>query len=282
MSDQLRNKIQQWEASPPSGAWAFIADAMQEVNAENKLAARLGQYEENPPAELWAIVLDQVQEKVKPEAPQAPVIPMQPLYPYLFRYGAVAILVGLVAWIISGNPFWEKPAQSNPAKISASPAGTDQPITIDKPSLATAITGNPVTKPETEQPDGQKPSNNLPERDPKFATVNPPAYPAKETAETRIPSVLQSTALPLQELPVQKRNQRYIIIYSSAGEPVRLSAKFAPLYYELGQGTGNNTASTAEIFLQKMQQRMIRRPFIPDPNNHFDMIRLLDLLQQEQ
>ncbi|ULQ54551.1 hypothetical protein [Flavihumibacter fluvii] len=283
MSDQLRNKIQQWEASPPENAWANIAVALQEVNAEARLAHRLQEHEESPPPAIMAIVLDQLQPKEKPQMPQAPVIPLQPLYPYLFRYGAAAALIGIIAWVFVGNPFWKNVQQDNAATLANQAGAAPVPTTEPAPSIATAITGNAGTNKETTPPEDQIVSNDLPARDPKYAVVRHTHIPAKATgAFTHSPTLSQAPALSQQLLPVQDRNLRYITIYSENGAPIRLSAKFAPLYYAMYHPDDNSAPRIAENLLQQMQQQMSRRPFIPDPNNHFDMIMLVDLLQQEQ
>ena len=282
MSDQLRHKIQQWEASPPPGAWANIAVAIQDVHAENILSERLSQQEETPPPAIWAAVLDEIQPKAQQTKPVTPVIPLHPLYPYLFRYGAVALVAGLTAWFLIGNPFWEKTVQNSTASTTKSPA-TEIPASAQgKPAIATAITGIPENNAATVQPEEIILSNNLPAREPQYTVVQPITKPVKEPAMVaRLPKFQQPPYLYLQELPVQKTNQRYITIYSASGEPIRLSAKFAPLYYAMEQGTENGPQTAASL-LQKMQVQMTRRPYIPDPNNHFDMIRLVDLLQQKQ
>lgn len=270
MSDQLRHRIQQWEASPPPEAWANIAVALHDINAENAVADRLQQFEVAPPPANWPAIQQEIQH---PATPKTPVIPLQPLYPYLFRYGAVAIGIGVLAWVLMGNPFWKNSSgEGNEVQVLAEPQ-KNKPLDSNL-SIATAITGG---KPRMEEPATPETTMEPAPREPRYAFVH------RQKVSPAPMGRVESPKLPgngMQELPVQKRNQRYITIYSASGEPIRLSAKFAPLYYAMMQETENNNGNPAAVLLQQMQQQMSRQPYIPDPNNHFDMIRLVDLLQQ--
>lgn len=276
MSDQLRHRFQQWEAIPPPEAWSAISIALKDMHAEQQLLDRLQEFEELPPIENWT----SIREKLQPSKRQkAPVIPMQPLYPYLIRYGSVAVLIGLVAWFFTANPFWQNtPANTVTVNNPGEPAKNKK---LSHPAILTAITGNQAAKADILAEQLTEPGNDLPARDPKYARV----HLVETTHLSKTPYNRQHAAdhapiLSQQELPVQQRNHRYIIIYSASGEPIRLSAKFAPLYYAMIQEAENNSTNTATSLLRQLQDQMSQRPYIPDPNNHFDMIRLVDLLQQ--
>jgi hypothetical protein len=281
MSDQWRNRILNWESSAPPGTWENIAISLDELNAEKKLSDKLLVYEVVPPEEIQGLIIQHITDAEKIEKPAAPVIPMQPLYPFLIRYGAVAVCIGLIAWVLSGNLFWNRKAEGNvvgnEAVVNIAPAAKE-PVN----SISAAVTGNDQSVVEEKIAEANF-SNDAPAKNIKYAVVRQVVSPAKILS----PGILSERMLHtpfkrLRELPVQKRNLRYILIPVSAGNAVKLSAKFAPLYYKLVEDPQALPAKTPARSLLKMQERLFSQPLLPNPNSHLDLLRLIELLQQEQ
>jgi hypothetical protein len=281
MSDQWRNRILNWESSAPPGTWENIAASLEELNAEKKLSDKLLVYEVAPPEEIRGLIMQHLTDAEKIEKPAAPVIPMQPLYPFLIRYGAVAVCIGLIAWVFSGNLFWNrKPAGDivvNEAAAKIVPAA-EEPVN----SIGAAVTGNDQAIADEKITEANF-SNDAPAKNIKYAVVRQVVSPAKILSPGTMPErVLHSSFKRLRELPVQKRNLRYILIPGGAGNAVKLSAKFAPLYYKLVEDPQALPAKTPARLLLKMQERLFSQPLLPNPNSHLELLRLIELLQQEQ
>ncbi|MBZ5855660.1 hypothetical protein [Flavihumibacter profundi] len=281
MSDLLRNKILQWEASPPPEAWKKITMHLEEINAENNLARRIRDMESLPPTGAWKAISQQLH--IEPPAKSAsPVIPIRPLYPYLFRYGAVAIVAGFLAWIFIDNPFDYGEKKISTAIIPAKPANpvynesfADEPAK-NGPSPILSSEGIASTREINKLPVSRK-------REPVYAVVHNNKIPLKgsfpnaSTASYTVPPSLQ-----LMELPVQKRNPRYITIASQTGEPVKLSAKFASAYSSLFNGSQEQYNTQAADLIKQLQLQISKRSYVPDPANLFDMVMLGNMLQEEQ
>ena len=85
----------------------------------------------------------------------------------------------------------------------------------------------------------------------------------------------------LRQLPATTPDARYYRISNELGQPVRLSAKFAPLYYQLLSDLETESGAAGTSFKQ-MQQALLHGSFMPDPANLFDVVSLKDVLENDQ
>ena len=280
MNDPLRDKMHDWQASPPPGAWTKIAADLEEVNAEKAISKRLTAFESTPPVQIWNRLMQELHE-AKPESEQSiplnPVVPVRPLYPYLIRYGAAAILIGLLIWAFNSNPF-ENTAQT--ATASLVPIENNSGTAVNSPGVTPQP--DPVIKAAPQQIHINEAPVEIRQtrRQPRYSSLRnkPVEYPGNGDPEISVnyphpPRISQAI------LPVQSNEEGYIILRQGDGQKVRMSTKFAPLYYSL---MNQPELSANASMLNTLQQRINRSPYIPDPNNLFDLLRLSDLIQQDQ
>lgn len=88
MNSNLQNKLQQFRATPPEGAWNEIAQAL---DAETNYGRRLHNYEESPSAANWQHIEEALQNSVP-----AKVVPLTTRFRKPLRYIAVACFIGVV------------------------------------------------------------------------------------------------------------------------------------------------------------------------------------------
>ena len=84
----------------------------------------------------------------------------------------------------------------------------------------------------------------------------------------------------MRQLPAVSPDARYFRISNNQGAPVRLSAKFAPLYYQLLSDLETQSGS-ARVSFQQMQEFLLSGGFIPDPANLFDVMEFKEVLENE-
>jgi hypothetical protein len=295
MSDPLRNRIQQWEKSPPPGAWQNIAMELGELNAEKRISEKVLALETSPPVSTWEAIQEQLLPESREAKKRAIVVPIRPLYPYLFRYGAVAIMIGLIAWIFMDSPFSQDPEKITtsivPAETSATVPGNASGTASTEKTIVTENSDGSIPEAAPDEPVKEAAFRDKTKRDPVHSKV------AKLAAEIRDPEYIQKmldnslsrsnnpglSAMPeMQVLPVQNKDPRYISISNEKGEIIRLSAKFAPLYHAFFQHQENLQNNPAYDMMNRLQQQIIRQPFTPGPDNMFDLLRLRDLLEKEQ
>lgn len=88
MNSNLQNKLQQFRATPPEGAWNEIVQAL---DAETPSGRRLHNYEEMPSATNWQRIEDALQNSVP-----AKVVPFTRRFRKPMRYIAVACFIAVV------------------------------------------------------------------------------------------------------------------------------------------------------------------------------------------
>jgi hypothetical protein len=89
MDRHLQQKLEQFTATPPEGAWNKIVSAL---DTESDYATRLSQYEAAPPANVWKAV----EAGLEKESTPAKVIPFGTRFRRPMRYAAVASFIAVV------------------------------------------------------------------------------------------------------------------------------------------------------------------------------------------
>ncbi|WP_290792897.1 hypothetical protein [Flavihumibacter sp. UBA7668] len=282
MSDPLSNRLNQWEASPPPGAWEFISREMKEWNAEKRMAKRMDSVEIEPPAAAWSAISKELPTEQASQPFQRGDVPVRPLYPYLLRYGAAAAIIGLIAWFVSSNPFNGAgelttaaiPIQTEPL-LPAVPAPGNQ-------SPGQTSSGNTEVPQETQEINGAylTGNKNKNRKDPGHSPVKKTTdytYRRSNNWQQELSRQLNFSAM--QSLPVQQRDLRYIRIPAENGNPVRLSAKYAPVYYQLTNNTEKYNSGNHPF--NRIEQQLLRAQYVPDPGNLFDLLQLKELLEEQ-
>jgi hypothetical protein len=94
MDSSLQQKLQQFSATPPEGAWNKIVDAL---DVESDYVSRLSQYEAEPPAHIW----ETVEANLQQEAAPAKVIPFSTRFRRPMRYAAVACFITVILMMVT-------------------------------------------------------------------------------------------------------------------------------------------------------------------------------------
>lgn len=282
MRDPLGHKLNQWEASPPPGAWNEISRELGEWNAEQRVSRKLNQWEAAPPSNSWAAISGQLSPGAEETIIRRDDIPVRSLFPYMMRYAGAAAIIGVIAWF-----FWTSSPFQGAGEIatSAIPMSTvkEAPSAVSSPvQTHPTADDSPLGKEKPEQAEQKNPS-----RYDRIRNRRDPGYAEVQKAKTISGSLngnwhrLLSGQLSdpaIQKLPVQHNDPRYIRIATNTGQPVRLSAKYAPIYHQL---TYANDNGSSRYSINAIEQQLMKSPYIPDPGNLFDMLQLKDLLEEQ-
>lgn len=280
MRDPLSHKLNQWEASPPPGAWETISREMSEWNAEKKLAQKLNNWDSPPPATSWSAIAEQISQTSTQPTFRRGDVPVRTLSPYLIRYGAAAAVVGIIAWVLWSSPFKDASEMATSTipltteQAVATPSGTVPPIQATEPAAEefAAVTNR------DKQSNFSGGAKNRDPREPAYALVRRNRI-AIETIGGNWQKGLVSQFLnpAIKQLPVQQTDSRYIRIASNNGNSVRLSAKYAPIYHQLTYSENGNSRYS----INAIEQQLLKSPYIPDPGNLFDILQLKELLEEQ-
>jgi hypothetical protein len=290
MSEPLSNKMNQWECSPPPGAWQAISLELQEWNAEKKLAQRLQAIETVPPAESWtaiAAALNQqaqpaailVEKRVESPAPRRETR-VRTLFPYLIRYGAAAAVIGFIAWALINSNSGGRNLNSTAIPLSSQASAHSEAGLVPRVEQPAQNTIAQTSRSEGNRSElGRSQSATRKRKDPSYAFVRHSRSQSQRVSTNW--EQLFSTKLrtePIRSLPVQQRDQRYIQIAAQNGNTIRLSAKFAPIYHYLT----NRTEETVPQFqtISRLEQQLQQADFVPNPANLFDLLMLKELIEE--
>lgn len=280
MRDPLSHKLNQWEASPPPGAWENISREMSEWNAEKRLAQKLNNWDATPPAANWSAIAEQLSKKTTQPSFKRGDVPVRTLSPYLSRYGAAAAVIGIIAWVLWSSPFKD----ASEMATSTIPLTTEQAVGSPSGTVPPIQSTEPAVEEFAEVTNSNKQSNysvgvkNRDPREPAYALVKRNRI-AIETIGSNWQKELVSQFLnpAIKQLPVQQTDSRYIRISSQNGNPVRLSAKYAPIYHQLTYAENGNSRYS----IHAIEQQLLKSPYIPDPGNLFDILQLKELLEEQ-
>ena len=243
--------------TPPAAAWPAIAAALH-AGADPHTAT------------------DPVEKTTADPYPRAKVVPHRSLAPFLYRYAAVAAVVALVVWALNTRLLTGDKQDLSTSIVHFPPAG--------KQGAATpAGNANPASPHDAantanlNSATSTDPAGNGTARaaDPRFLQHGLPRIGATLTAAHGY-SLPPVTAM--RQLPAVTPDARYFRISNDQGKPVRLSAKFAPLYYQLLSDLETQSGSTRSSF-QQMQEFLLSGGFIPDPANLFDVMEFKEVVE---
>ena len=290
MSEQLKHKMQQWEATPPTGCWHAIAARISDGHAS--ATARLYDIEIPPPAHSWHTITSALNKTARPAAP------VKTIYRKLYRTAAIAALLIIiigggrwsVRWFGSRFATREQAGISSPA-VPVSTGGFG-----NRPAASAAV---PNTRPGNDANDTGDNFNGYrnPVRRPvavntrslKYTSVNiQPAYHA-------YPITVEQSSLPADAVTIRNNmnpllvDNNYLVITSPNGEATRASLKIIDaLRYLYGDNSAeeaadktNNENSHWKKRLQEWRTKIISSHFIPASTNFLDIIDLKDLIDEK-
>ncbi len=313
MPETVRDRLQQWETPPPPGAWGVIAAALTEDRAEATLRARLETFNAPPPPAAWAAISNGLDPSAAPveaslraipakEAAAAaeasgetrdkktrPMeVPVRFLYPYLLRYAGAAAVIAFLVWAFNQ---WSDagPDQhlSTAIAVPAAPSSTTPaPETTTPPQPASALPGQPpvTTLALADDLEIAAPHKKLAAAAPRMTVTAASKENGGQQHVRLSEAVMQANplqALSFSELPVQQKDLRYISIPATGRYHYRVSAKFASLLHQLADTTGAAIPGASHQWLQELQQQLQGGPYLPLPENLFDLLRLREMIQEK-
>ena len=280
MRDPLSHKLNQWEASPPPGAWGNISHEMSEWNAEKRLAQKLNNWDAPPPAANWSAIAEQISQTYSQPPFKRGDIPVRTLSPYLIRYGAAAAVIGIIAWVLWSSPFKDATEMAT----STIPLTTEQAAATPSGTVSSAPSAERAAEEYAEVTNRDKQSNysgGPKSRDPRelaYTLVKRNRITMETTGSNWQKELVSQFLNPaIQQLPVQQTDSRYIRISSQNGNPESLTAKNAPINHQHTNSENLNRRYTNN----EIEKQLHKSPYVPDPGNLFDILQLKELIEEQ-
>ena len=252
----LRDKLYQYEATPPASSWDKIAAALDESHLDSQFPARLHQLEADPPAAAWNRIKEALEESNADET--APVIPMRRRFVPYFRYAAAIIVIGVLGWWGAGyiNDSDEGAVQLPSAAAATIDSGRvpmqETPATdlVDDQKLLAATV--PATKPV---------------RTSKNYTSKPTSAAASRTeaGESDLNFAGNTTSIA----------DRYIMLMTPDGNFIRMSKKWSNMICCV---SGEEQDADCKDQLKKWQEKLAASPHAASSGNFMDILSLVSEL----
>ena len=287
MSDPLKDKLLNYEVTPPEGVWKNLASEMNEANEFLPLTAKMYGFEIVPPAGLWS--------QISPLLDNEQTVALKPVRSLVYKLAAAAVVIGII--LTGGIYFLTKEStvpQVAAKKTRISPGVKQEPVeetrqqeeTTDQSSTANDIVyadnrlhnDQPSLQNSTTKKNRSLRKARIQELSPADADISVPVKPIRNEWGDIIqdPQVLSNT-------------DEYVSVTGPNGQQTRISAKFIDaLQYLNGLNTnsdyGNEAYYESESWQRKFQEwrnKIMQTSYIPSSTNFLDIMEFKELIMKD-
>lgn len=267
----LRDKLENYEVTPPANAWDRITDALDDAHQADEFPARLYAMEVTPPAAAWDKIAASFESERQPE--EAIFINQPSRFKQYLRYAAAAVVIGAVAF---GILRWTGSSADDPTgpSIAAKPAG---PVVTSPAQTAGTSGTSPV------------PTNNAVDEQAKtisaeklIARLDRP-YKATRRANADVQTAVynatanRSRSLYTYSDHVPSMADRYIMLMTPDGNFIRMSKKWGNLVCCV---SGEDPDADCKDQLKKWQEKMATSSLTTSAGNFIDILQLVNSLDE--
>jgi hypothetical protein len=313
MNSELRNKLLNFEVTPPASAWEAITIGLDKK--ESGFASTLYEYELSPPASVWNNITDALDEKIHAEFPARllnyEVTPpanawqkiesalyekaealLVPLRNYdrtpIWKYAVAAAFIGLISFAL----IWMNNGTTDNISLNNQPAPPENIITNNQKPTQSQVENLSKKNPGNNNPRQLIASvnyNNNYRNRPLYASADfdEPSKTPVQLANTFSMNDLEERVQPLQYAPRDfsydpskiADSNPYVLFIGPDGSPVRVSKKLSGMIDCI---YNDNTLGNQECKerLQQWREKIAKSPITPSPNNFMDMLDLIKSLQE--
>jgi hypothetical protein len=291
MSEELKNKLINYEVAPPPAAWDAIASELRENNELIPLATRMQNVEIEPPVQAWLNISAALQN----EKAGVDVVPMHKDSGRLFKIAFAAAAIGI---IFLGSLFIFKNHNTPGKFIAKVPPVKKQVVPLNDTIPQVAPTNLPEQMLDNVPAPALIASRTTPRKKNKIlrnAVV-------KRNEQVNIETAIYIPARPIRDESgnriydpelVADEGDEYVDVTGPNGEQTRISAKFlnALLYLnddsktEEYEGFFNKSFMESIIWSTRFQEwrnKILKASFIPSSSNFLDILEFKDLILKDK
>ena len=266
----LKDKIYNYEVTPPTGSWDKIVIDLDEAELVNKFPDRLYTMETPPPAGSW----EKINDALNP-ANESAIPLLKRITPFL-RYAAAAIFIGALAFGIIKLTVGGDNKLNNTAQTRVNKDSSESGKTAIKNVTAETQTVKSNTDDDDEALEQSKklvakldhPLKNMARK--LSADRNQVSYANNLDSEL-------SQSIYAYEDHVPNLADRYVMLMTPDGNIIRMSKKWSEL---LCCVSGEEQDPDCKDQLKKWQQKMATSSLAPSPGNFLDILGLVNSLNE--
>lgn len=283
MSSGLKDKMYNYEVTPPPNTWDKIASALDESHLSSEFPAVLYNLESQPPANAW--------KKIEASLNEEQAIPQRRrIIPFL-RYAAAAAIIFFLAWG-SIQLFKGKNAEEEIAKEE-----TTQPVTqpvVPSNNIPSTTNSENVTISDTKRDDVALENSKR-----TYASLD---LPARNRARSLTASLYIEPVDPVNSLEINPQDtykelqyadvhmdpdhqetlattaNRYIMLMTPEGNIIRMSKKLGDL---LCCVAGEDVDEECKDQMKRWRQKLASSSVAPSTGNFMDILNLVKSLQDQ-
>ncbi|HWC52787.1 MAG TPA: hypothetical protein VG676_04305 [Chitinophagaceae bacterium] len=286
MSNQLRNKMYDFEVKPPLGSWDKIATALNDQKVIGNLSTKLFDLEVPPPESAWQQIKNNLEHDI--EVP----VSKPKLIPGIYRYAAAVVLIAMMVFV--GIKLLQNNSGENEIAANRNTTYTKDSVSPSlKESLNTAPSDpTPATEEKRDDAALEESKRTVAKNDFPMTTklklakesyLSAPAHYIENIsdAKTNYPNLHFSEMLqPIfsNESETEDLSDRYIMLKSPDGNFFRMSKKLADLICCI---SGEDQDANCKDQLQRWREKIACSSLAPSPGNFMDILNLITSLQND-
>jgi hypothetical protein len=259
----LKDKLYNYETTPPESTWEKIANALDESHLTNSFPEKLYELEVAPPASIWTAI----QNNLDTESNTSRVIPMRKRVAGFWRYAAAAVLLIIAGYVIvewTGN----KNASGDSTLVVAPDSSTNKDNELAKSQPAET----PVMDPETNT------SSPVIEE-----SLQPATTTGISTNNTRKKNITSPTQRRTLQEPIYASYEpanvaeRYVMLLTPTGNIIRMSKKLGDMICCVSGEEQDNECSDQ---IKKWQEKLASSPST-STGGFMDILSLVSALDND-
>ena len=284
MSAELQKKLYEMEVTPPDAVWAKLSDALDEINADNKIAALMERTEVDPGISPWEKIAGILYgEKIQPRSGR--VVNFK-------RLAVAALLIGVL--LTTYFIFIDKPSDNAVAVTPAVPKSVPSDEVADAKTPDILITETPLSREQS-----------------RSVGVKDDVVVVRDNNRNRIPTPKQNRNIPttvsshaitgvskeleektfnqsLDDLSLVAAHTGYMTMVSADGRLVKIPERYmsiAPYLQDKSEDPNlldflfEEGAYWKDKF-REWRQKLAQSDVTPSHDNFFDIITLLKTIQE--
>lgn len=281
MSRGLRNKMYDYEVTPPKGAWEKIATALDDSSETGSFESKLYNLETTPPASAW----EQIQVSLNAEN-KTTRLPQNKSY-HIFRYVAAIAAIAIIVFgaiILTRNKSAKKETARKEIVAPTKNPATNVPV-------ASAEVNNPISDDEKRDDAALEASKNTFAKNDLSSMARltlikknylsaPAHYIENISKDDAVFGDLHYSEI--AQLSFENDNttsdisERYITLMTPDGNLIRMSKKWADLACCV---SGEEQNADCKDQLERWREKIACSSIAPSPGNFMDILDLISSLQ---
>jgi hypothetical protein len=282
MSDLLKNKISNYEVSPPAEVWNNIASELNENKAFFPLAEKMYNYEVQPPGDSWSNISLALNTVEQP--------PVRRINSMFVKLAAAAVLLGVILltslYFMHEETAVQKVAGTRHQLPEPKPK-TNLPQTAEEPEPRPDIT---TSLPTISFSNPHKIRTNIREHFQRkrrvltASTVKPDYYDLNQAmndiaVHANLIRNESGDVIQAPHLMTSGLDGEYITVTGPNGQQTRISVKFADVLPYLN--SKNMQDEEWQRKFEDWRKKIMKTSFIPSSNNFLDILELKDFILKD-